>query len=49
LSNLTPAEQREFEALLKETEQSNQAFKARLVQLLEKKKGKTSNENNRTQ
>ena len=39
MSNLTPAEQRELEALLKETEQNNQAFKARLVQLLEKKKG----------
>lgn len=40
MTRLTPAEQRELEALLKQTEQNNQAFKARLVALLEKQKGK---------
>jgi hypothetical protein len=38
--SLTPAEKRELEALLRQTEQNNEAFKRRLVQLMEKQKGK---------
>ena len=42
---LTPAEQRELEVLLKQVDKNNEAFKQRLITLLEKQKGKKPNGN----